>query len=182
MLSLVQDLETFASSNALPDLLKLTGLGDTDLLVVRDWKVLANALDLREVNGSCRMYFFIWSIYFNSWLYYLKDEKIENLSKRSICINSVIASEKAIFGAAMSNFEGYETAAVATNTQGSQSFDSEDVDGSEAKVALSMTFVNEWLGAIVDSIVGVILAQIVQITVLSPSGRAQLEVDVSYLR
>ena len=82
----------------------------------------------------------------------------------------------------MSNFEGYETAAVANNIQGSQSFDSEDGDGSEAKVALSMTFVNEWLGAIVDSIVGVILAQIVQITVLSPSGRAQLEVDVSYLR
>jgi hypothetical protein len=49
MLSLVQDLETFASSNALSDLLKLTGLGDTDLLVARDWKVLASALDLREV-------------------------------------------------------------------------------------------------------------------------------------
>ncbi len=49
MLSLVQDLETFASSNALSDLLKLTGLGDTDMLVVRDWKSLALALDLREV-------------------------------------------------------------------------------------------------------------------------------------
>ena len=45
----MQDLETFASSDALPDLLKLTGLGDADSLVVRDWKDLAVALDLREV-------------------------------------------------------------------------------------------------------------------------------------
>jgi hypothetical protein len=82
----------------------------------------------------------------------------------------------------MSNFDGYETAAVATAIQSSQSFDSEDGDGSEAKVALCMTFVNEWLGAIVDSIIGNILAQVVQIQVLSPSGRAQLEVDLAYLR
>ena len=81
-MSLVQDLETFASSDALQDLLRLQGLGDAENLVARDWKDLALALDLRE------------------------DEKIDNLSKRVTCINSVVAAEKAILGSAISNFEG----------------------------------------------------------------------------
>jgi Golgi complex component 7 (COG7) len=109
----------------------------------------------------------------------LQDEKIDNLCKRSICINSVIASEKAIFGSVLSNFDGYETTAAAVSSH--QNFDGNDLEGSEANVALSMTFVNEWLGAISDSVVGVIFSQIVQIQILSPIGRAQLEVDLAYI-
>ena len=114
----------------------------------------------------------------------LQDEKIDNLCKRTICINSVVASEKAIFGSIMSNFEGYDTPGTVVGASAAtvQSSDlNNDGDGSEATVALSMTFVNEWLGALVDSIVGAILAQAVQIQALSPSGRAQLEVDLAYL-
>jgi len=59
----VQDLETFASSNALPDLLKLTGLGEADSLVIRDWRPLAVALDLREVSRSLRILSFSFSFY-----------------------------------------------------------------------------------------------------------------------
>ena len=40
---------------------------------------------------------------------------------------------------------------------------------------------NEWLGAIADSVVGLIVGQIAQISCLSPSGRGQLEVDLAYI-
>lgn len=43
-------------------------------------------------------------------------------------------------------------------------------------------FVNEWLGAIVDSILGYFLAGVLQLSHLSRSGAAQLCVDIDYLR
>lgn len=109
-----------------------------------------------------------------------QDEKIDNLCKRSICINSVIASEKAIFGSALSNFDGFENSSTVATMGSLQNYD-DDLEGSDAKVAMSMTFVNEWLGAISDSVVGIIFSQTAKIPVLSPIGRAQLEVDLAYV-
>lgn len=43
-------------------------------------------------------------------------------------------------------------------------------------------FINEWLGAIVDSIIGYIIVQILGWKGISGSGRAQLCVDLDYLR
>ena len=128
-------------------------------LVSRDWKDLSMALDLRE------------------------DEKIDNLCKRSICINSVSASEKAIFGSVLSNFEGYETSSqsAAPSSSSSAALTVEGAVDDEVNVALSMTFVNEYLGAIADSVVGLIVTQLAQIPCLSPQGRAQLEVDLAYV-
>ena len=67
------------------------------------------------------------------------------------------------------------------------------VGGSELEPSLLLTeemeeeddvlrFVNEWLGAISDYTVGVLLVQVAQITQLSPLGRAQLRVDLTYLK
>ena len=127
-------------------------------LVSRDWKDLSSALDLRE------------------------DEKIDNICKRSICINSVSASEKAIFGSLLSNFDGYETSTQSAVPSSSSNIStSESTDGDEANVALSMTFVNEYLGAIADSVIGLIITQLAQIPCLSPQGRGQLEVDLAYV-
>ncbi len=131
-------------------------------LVSRDWKDLSAALDLRE------------------------DEKIDSLCKRSICINSVSASEKAIFGSVLSNFDGYETsshsAAPSSSSVAATATTAVDgADGEEVNVALSMTFVNEYLGAIADSVIGLIITQLAQIPCLSPQGRGQLEVDLAYV-
>eukprot|EP01041_Mallomonas_annulata_P008163 gene8163-16780_t len=55
LLSLVQELEGFASSDALDDLLQLSG--ESELLVRRCWTSLRRALDLREddgVDGLCK--------------------------------------------------------------------------------------------------------------------------------
>ena len=49
LLSLVQELETFASSDALPDLLCLAGEAQTQTLAVRGWRHLKTVLDVKEV-------------------------------------------------------------------------------------------------------------------------------------
>ena len=43
-------------------------------------------------------------------------------------------------------------------------------------------FINEWLGAIVDSIIGYIIVQILGWKGIGNSGKAQLSVDLDYLR
>jgi hypothetical protein len=45
-----------------------------------------------------------------------------------------------------------------------------------------LAFVNEWLGAIADYSIGVLVTQFLQIEKFSPSGRDQLKVDLEYLR
>lgn len=45
-----------------------------------------------------------------------------------------------------------------------------------------LRFVNEWLGGISDYVVGVLLGQLAQIVQLSPLGKAQLRVDLTYLK
>ena len=82
----------------------------------------------------------------------------------------------------MSNFDGYEVSSSVSvsSISNTQTYDGEEQN--DANVALSMTFVNEWLGAIAESVIGIIFAQIVRIPVLSPPGRAQLEVDLVYIR
>ena len=82
----------------------------------------------------------------------------------------------------MSNFNGYEvSSSLSFSISNAQSYDGGE-EQNDANVALSMTFVNEWLGAIAESVIGIIFAQIVRIPVLSPPGRAQLEVDLVYIR
>jgi hypothetical protein len=45
-----------------------------------------------------------------------------------------------------------------------------------------LKFVNEWLGSIFDAIVGLLLAEVSDIEVLSLVGSAQLLTDLEYLR
>jgi len=45
-----------------------------------------------------------------------------------------------------------------------------------------LKFVNEWLGSIFDAIVGLLLAEISHIAMLSLVGSAQLLTDLEYLR
>jgi hypothetical protein len=63
-----------------------------------------------------------------------------------------------------------------------QSSSSSDPPVIEDEDAGALAFVNEWLGAIADAAVGLFVSQMVQIPVLSPSGRSQLVVDIEYIR
>ena len=51
MLSLVQELETFASSDALGDLLSVSGEAQQLAVASKGWKSLKLALDLKEVQN-----------------------------------------------------------------------------------------------------------------------------------
>jgi hypothetical protein len=47
---------------------------------------------------------------------------------------------------------------------------------------ISASFVNEWLGALTDSVLGCLVVQIMKLDHLSRAGAAQLCVDIDYLR
>jgi hypothetical protein len=55
--------------------------------------------------------------------------------------------------------------------------DTDDADDDDV-----LQFVNEWLGAISDYTVGVLLVEICQISKFSALGKAQLRVDLTYLK
>lgn len=56
-----------------------------------------------------------------------------------------------------------------------------DVEGELDSTAV-LKFVNEWLGAIADATVGLLLGQVVRVPALSTAGCAQLITDLEYLR
>lgn len=145
LLSLVQELETFATSGALEDLMQLTG--EAVPLSLRGWKGLKPVLDL------------------NAW----DEESIESLCRRSSSRVAVLGVEKVIFGSDASNVEGWIDSDY-----------SENADDTAPQDA-ALRFVNEWLGSICDFTVGLFVAVVVRVVMLSPLGLAQLLVDVDYL-
>jgi hypothetical protein len=56
------------------------------------------------------------------------------------------------------------------------------VAGEELDSAAVLQFVNEWLSAVADATVGLLLGQIAQVPELSLVGSAQLLTDLEYLR
>lgn len=94
LLSLVQELEAFASSDALPDLWRLTSESNTSALLCtlscRGWRNLKAALDLKEKD----------------------EEAVERLCARASCSAAVIAAEKGMFGAQLSRVAEEPTAAA----------------------------------------------------------------------
>ncbi len=57
-----------------------------------------------------------------------------------------------------------------------------ETNDTELDSAAVLKFVNEWLGAIADAIVGLLLGQVAHVPVLSTAGCAQLITDLEYLR
>ena len=139
MLSLVQELETFASTDALPDLLVLSDEAYSIAAASRGWMKLKQILNLKENDG------------------------IEQICKRSNCIAAISSAEKS-FGSSSSILP--------------EDF-ADNVEGGDDEAVVR--FVNEWLGAIADAIIGSVLVQLCQITVLSSTGCAQLLTDIGYI-
>jgi hypothetical protein len=105
LLSLVQELEVFATSDALPDLWRLTSESNTNALLstlsCRGWRNMKIALDLKD------------------------EEAVERLCARTSCSAAVVAAEKGMFGAQLSRVAEEPAAAadgVADPTGGASSF------------------------------------------------------------
>lgn len=159
LLSLVQELETFASSDALPDLLCMTGDAQTGELAARGWRRIKPLLEEKEAPSA------------GSAAREAEYEGTDQLCRRSSCGGAVIAAEKALFGMQLSRVVEEPVAA------GGEGSAEEEADAEAA----ALGFVNEWLGAVADSTVGLVVAQWLQVPSLSPSGRAQLVVDLEYI-
>jgi hypothetical protein len=154
LLSLVQELETFASSDALPDLLCMMGDAQTVELAARGWRRLKGLLEDKDVLGGGREVDF---------------EGVDQLCRRSTCGAAVVAAEKLLFGMQLSR--------VVEDVVAEGGGEDPEADAEAA----ALGFVNEWLGAVADSTVGLVVAQWLQVSSLSPSGRAQLVVDLEYI-
>lgn len=115
---------------------------------------------------------------------------------------SVIGSfETALFGAPVTHLPSSHSVSVVSPAQSTDESDAtavgsgnvsgggrgtelNDVYHSESveDTDIAGVFVNEWLGAIVDTIVGLFVAQVLQLDSVRPQGAAQLCVDIDYFR
>ena len=84
LLSLVQELELFASSDALPDLLHLSGEAPALAVASRGWRRMRTTLELRE------------------------DDGIDSLCKRPACTAAITVAEKVMFGSVLSRLDDLE--------------------------------------------------------------------------
>jgi len=163
LLSLVQELELFASSDALPDLLLMMGEAQSLAVSSKGWKNLRTLLEIREEDG------------------------VDNLCRRAPCASAIAVSEKVMFGSVLSRLDdfdsGFSTLADSVADQSSSSSNNHNQGGGDEKdeEALALAFVNEWLGAVADAAIGLVFVQIVKIKKMTSTGRAQLIVDVDYI-
>ena len=138
------------------------------------------------------------------------EEGVMQLSRRPACVACVSVCEKVVFGSFLTDLADYEaegtedgagsteashnassslsadTAARAsvthTHTQGPTPASASTLASDDASdETASLNFVNHWLGALGDALVGALVASVVQIKQLSSTGRAQLAVDLDYL-
>ena len=69
-----------------------------------------------------------------------------------------------------------------SDTPSSTTGSATEVNDAELDSTAVLRFVNEWLGAIADATVGLLLGQVVHVPALSTAGCAQLITDLEYLR
>lgn len=161
MLSWVQDLESFASSDALADLLVLKGESSQLGPNSTGWQIVKEKLEMVD------------------------DKAVEQICARASVYKLLSAFERELLQASQSN--GIQLSVImeaihARTTDSDLSPLESDMMDPSAEGGQVLVFVNEWLTAIADAIFGLFLAQILQINSLTALGSAQLLVDVDYLR
>jgi len=157
LLSLVQELEAFASSNALPDLLLLKGDAVNLPAQSAGWAMVKGLLDGKE-------------------------DSLEALCKRSSCASLIPVVEGAVFGSPLTSITPADCGVNSAANAYSDPLDGEaDTDGGRGTSHLVLSFVNEWLTALADATVGLLAGHLASIPVLTPRGCAQLLTDVEYL-
>ena len=227
ILSLVQELEMFASSDALEDLVHLRLLFTTSsnlssatslLLHTQGWgdkfivslksslqncKISGkstNDKNLKQENNKSEKVLEMSEIS-------LRDG-IMSLSQRDSCAAAIKVAEQTNFGTVLtqdlsdfalecviedSESSGVEIANIPKLSSlslsqskapelSNKSFETGKILNIINKDVASNSFVNEWLEAVCDSLCGFLLCQVLLIPVLTASGRAQLAVDIDYLK
>lgn len=156
MLAWVQDLDAFASSDALVDLLVLRGEASALCPSSCGWRALASKLDLKD------------------------DKALAQLASKALAAKGLQAYEREVLQTARA--QGITAWASAAAAAVGDDSSAEDDPGSGT--AGHTGFVNEWLAVIADSIVGIFLAHLLDMrdAPLSVGARAQLMVDADYLR
>lgn len=123
-----------------------------------------------------------------------EDDSVDTLCRRANCSSVISTFETSLFGAPISVIPSVSPAVAAytsaprsdSDADGNDSENKGESDADQADSAeetdVASSFVNEWLGAIADSVVGVFVLQVLRLDTLSPAGSAQLCVDLDYLR
>ena len=160
LLSLVQDLEFFSSSDALSDLRALHGTAESVVPSCSAWKEQFKGALTAFAEGSTEVL----------------EQGLQQLCKRASCASCVSVCEKVLLGTYITDLAAYdeEDITMQTSDKHSTAYDTADDD------TAALNFVNDWLGALGDALVGLILSKVVQIKKLSGRGRAQLAVDLDY--
>lgn len=138
----------------------------------------------------------VWCVVLTWCLGVSQDETLNGLCVKAKSTHPIGAIETTLLGSAAA------AQALAEREQlGLEDFEAEDEEA-EAQVALEavaaaaakggeepeldnaavLRFVNEWLSAVADAAVGLLLAQILRVEALSRTGAAQLVTDLDYLR
>lgn len=163
LLSLVNEIETFSSSDAIYDLIPLYGTAAELSSIMKCWRDLLPNSDTKEVYLLLHPFFnFLESICVYSCIFFFQSSKCptDSLCFRKSCRNILLSWQK---NAAVVDFKKSE---FLEETQ-------ED--------DRSLQFVNEWLTAVSDYVVGLFLVQVMKMESLSTKGCFQLGADISYL-
>jgi hypothetical protein len=121
---------------------------------------------------------------------WLQDQTLNGLCNKAKSTQPIGAIETTLLGPAaaaealaereqlaLEDFEGEEEGDAAGVLAGSAAGEEAELDN-----AAVLRFVNEWLSAVADAAVGLLLAQTARIEALSRAGAAQLVTDLEYLR
>ena len=167
LLSLVQELELFAASDALADLDVLHGQAAAHVVRSTGWGSAMRNASSRTSEAKISV------------------EAIEQLCHRPSAVASIKAAEQDMFSSIISDLTdsiGVETDGVEQKVQSRPRAGSTLDETTERRMeAVAIQFVNEWLQAMCDAVTGLVLTQISCIPVLTHRGRAQLAVDIDYL-
>jgi hypothetical protein len=193
LLSLVQELEAFAASDALPDLLRVQGEARSLTAQSAGWQALKALLEVPDVRATGLLAAVSLGCSSRSALDIncLQDQTLNGLCNKAKSTHPIGAIETTLLGPAaaaealaereqlaLEDFEGEEDGDNAGVLAGSAAAGEEaDLDNTAV-----LRFVNEWLSAVADAAVGLLLAQIARIETLSRAGAAQLVTDLEYLR
>jgi hypothetical protein len=183
LLSLVQELEAFAASTALQDLLHVSVRSRSNYL-----EGLTASTWVGAVGGGVAG---------------VTAEGLRSLAERGAAAAAVRAVEAAVFSRTRTDSgedgdgegdgdengdrdggRGRSASSVsAVAATAAAALRPQDIEaGGEMAELAALGLANEWLGAMADAITGLVLAQVLRITKLSALGRRQLDTDVAYLR
>jgi len=167
LLGLVPDLESFAASSAMDDLRNVSANGR--------WRGEVEPGEQVDGEGVQALWTTLTA---QVWSRAISSQKGTGLTSMGVEALARRCSAKAAVAAMYKSSTVYGTPAVESEPEGGAD---SGTDGGESSELIALRLANDWLEAIADSIIGLILAQIVRIERLSAQGKRQLRTDLDYV-